>query len=321
MTGWFSNRVDVIKAALGFGADENIKTTIGEVLGNAESTSESIDIMGKLTSIEEQMINTQDFLENKFEEEFVWTGGVLDGDSELLDISNYPHISIMGRIDDNTEIRFYTSHNGTDWFLCSSITSLIQPTLPPDIINVAEDGANFNSNPAVNVGSNANLAEESGFANWNKGGNDITDLYIWYDFGAGFEQRVVALEMYCQMSGRAPLQFIVDGSNNTTNGIDGTWVELFTQDTDLSWISNNRKDFDFIADNIASFRVIRIRPTKVSDANNTRINEIKLLASVGGEDIAVFPKTVHKWFTIGGGRIKLSSTRPVTGKFALCANK
>ncbi len=229
------------------------------------------------------------------------------GFSHIVDTQNLPHISIMGEIDGDTEIGFYVSQDGVNFYFCARITETIGPVPPGPTENFAIDAANFGSNPAASLGANTNLVEgDSGFVQWARGGT-ITDLYIWYDFGAGASKRVNALEMFCQMSGRAPLQFVFDASNDSTDGVDGTWTTLYTQSTDLNWVSASRKDFEVATP--GAYRWYRVRPTKVSDANATRINEIQLLGTE--DDAPLFPKQWHIFPAVGGRYIRLRSSDDV----------
>ncbi len=224
------------------------------------------------------------------------------GFSKTVDTGNMTHVSIMGEIDADSEISFWASQDGEHFYFCNRITQTIGPVPPGPVENLAVTGANYGSDPAVSLGANANLVEgNSGFAQWAKGGT-INDLNIWYDFGV--LTRVNALEMFCQMSGRAPLQFVFESSANSTTGMDGDWTELFTQATDLNWISASRKDFQ--VGTPGNYRFYRLRPTKVADANATRINEIQLLGTEA--DAPIFPKQFHIYPSVGARYIQLRSS-------------
>jgi hypothetical protein len=229
------------------------------------------------------------------------------GFSNAVDIYNLTNVSIMGEIDGDSEIAFYASQDGEHFYYCDRITQTIGPVPPGPLENFAVDGASFGSNPAASLGDNANLVADAGdFAQWAKGGT-INDLYIWYDFGAGNPKRVNALEMYCQMSSRAPLLFVFDASNDSANGVDGNWTTLYTQPMELNWISASTKDFEVSVPN--SYRWYRVRPTKVNDNNATRINEIKLIGTE--EDMPIFPKQWHIYPEVGARYIKLRSSHNV----------
>ncbi len=245
-----------------------------------------------------------------------WDGATttgVNGFSHIVDTQNLPHISIMGEIDADSEISFFASHDGINFYFCDRITQTIGPVPPGPVENLATTGASFGSDPATSLGDTANLVEgATGFAQWPRGGI-INDLFIWYDFGV--LTRVNALEMFCQMSARAPQQFVFEGSANSTNGLDGDWTALFTQATSLNWISQSRRDFEVAAP--GNYRFYRVRPTQVADANATRINEILLLGTEA--DAPVFPKQFHIYPTVGARFIRLRSSDDVTATITIVA--
>lgn len=55
----------------------------------------------------------------------------VNGFSNIVDLKGYSNISIHGTIPEDTDISFWVSTNGTDFFYCGDISSAILPSAPP----------------------------------------------------------------------------------------------------------------------------------------------------------------------------------------------
>ncbi len=81
---------------------------------------------------------------------------------------------------------------------------------------------------------------------------------------------------------RVPKQHRLQGSNDTTNGTDGTWVDLHTVNTDQIYTSSETKTFTLTND--TPYKAHRIQNDKVGSDQYTDISEIKFIEA---ETVAV----------------------------------
>ncbi|MFX3647602.1 MAG: hypothetical protein ACE3K2_27340 [Paenibacillus sp.] len=91
---------------------------------------------------------------------------------------------------------------------------------------------------------------------------------------------------------RSPKDWILEGSNDTTNGSDGSWVTLDTVTGTTGWEMNKKKEFTF--SNTNSYLSYRIRVTLNSgDSSYVSIWQIELM-----ERILAVPAIPSMWNTI-----------------------
>ncbi|NMI02858.1 hypothetical protein HF638_02665 [Paenibacillus sp. SZ31] len=91
---------------------------------------------------------------------------------------------------------------------------------------------------------------------------------------------------------RSPKDWILEGSNNSTNGSDGTWITLDSVAGTTGWAMNTKKEFTFA--NVNSYLCYRIRITLNSgDTSYVSVWQIELM-----ERINAVPAIPSKWNTI-----------------------
>lgn len=91
---------------------------------------------------------------------------------------------------------------------------------------------------------------------------------------------------------RSPKDWILEGSSDSTNGSDGTWITLDTVTGTTGWEMNKKKEFTF--SNINSYLTYRIRVTLNSgDSSYVSIWQIELM-----ERILATPAIPSMWHTI-----------------------
>ena len=54
-----------------------------------------------------------------------------DAFSAIVDTENLPHVSIMGVVDAATDLTFYVSQDGENFYFCAIISEDISPSVPP----------------------------------------------------------------------------------------------------------------------------------------------------------------------------------------------
>jgi hypothetical protein len=229
------------------------------------------------------------------------------GFSEIIDTQDYPYLSIMGEIFDDTRIFFYASNNGLNFYYCDRISATIKPTPVTPLINYADDGSLFSAS-GTDTGSPSNLVEGVvGYWELNDGGF-LADVWVQYDLNGD----LVAVTEYTMTVGRAdraPSHFQLQGWNGVS------WSTIDTR-LDVSWVAGVERTFSVdpaLQDDFLLYRLLLIESHSV---NRVRIDTVTLLSSETG---TIYPKQYHIFPTVGARYVRLQSSDDVLATATITA--
>lgn len=249
---------------------------------------------------------------NVWKEEF--TGKPGDGDTEgfskSVDTGNLPHVSIMGEIENDSEIQFFASPDNEHFYFCDRITKTIGPVPSGEVVNHANDTTKITASQ-TDAGNPANLIEgETGIWQANEGG-DLSGSPVWLQYDCETAKRVTEVDISIGVSFRAPSKLAFYGTDDTD-----TWGDALAEFENLVWQDHSTRTFSL--DNNDDYRYYKIEILEVPAPNRVQLAEIRLLEEVG--ESTVFPKQFHIYPTLGARYIKLRSTQNVKATVSVIAS-
>ena len=161
------------------------------------------------------------------------------------------------------------------------IIDITDLTTPADVATKAFSDSELNASHLNDSAFDDNLdgvnnrwaADGSAFPHW-----------IGWDFGSGNEEIINSYSMLSRNDGswlEIPNDWIVQGSNDSTNGTDGTWDDLDTRVSE-TFLKNVKRTFAFQTESTTAYRWYRIRTTSNQGAgnSNTSLTEVEFMAAI-----------------------------------------
>ena len=149
-----------------------------------------------------------------------------------------------------------------------------------DVLTEGQAFGEYVTERAVSAFENAFDGTTNAFGRGAQEGSPYGTIFAWVDFGAGNEKTIAKIRYYLS-KGAEFGSWLWWGSNNTTDGLDGDWVQLDSGNSrNVGWY-----EYEYV--NITAYRWYRWNPTSSYWRDSHVMRHLELYEPFGGADIDV----------------------------------